>query len=173
MLTQPRSATRRVHVACDRGHKRKAEFKTEYIHSVTKGSLTFSSPHDHHPRSLKHFPLRPTSVHSAYSPDALRTVYPQKCSQHTLYAAQMSAQQKVQQHPAVVQATDKFHYYIAQLDKEVSAAIRMIGFNAVLNNSPSAAYQVPCADAIRATHSSPQGIRRSGRRGPLDHLPLI
>jgi len=32
----------------------------------------------------------------------------------------MSAQQKVQQHPAVIQATDKFHYYIAQLDKELT-----------------------------------------------------
>jgi len=32
----------------------------------------------------------------------------------------MSTSQKVQQHPAVQQATDKFNYYIAQLDKELT-----------------------------------------------------
>jgi receptor expression-enhancing protein 5/6 len=31
----------------------------------------------------------------------------------------MSAQQKVQQHPAFQQAQAKAHYYLAQLDKEV------------------------------------------------------
>lgn len=32
----------------------------------------------------------------------------------------MSAAQKVQQHPAFQQATDKANYYVSQLDKEVS-----------------------------------------------------
>ena len=34
-------------------------------------------------------------------------------------ARQMSATQKVQQHPAFIQAQDKANYYVNQLDKEV------------------------------------------------------
>lgn len=35
----------------------------------------------------------------------------------------MSATQKVQQHPAFVQAQNKANYYFQQLDKEVSNAL--------------------------------------------------
>jgi receptor expression-enhancing protein 5/6 len=34
----------------------------------------------------------------------------------------MSAAQKVQQHPAFIQASNKANYYVNQLDKEVSNA---------------------------------------------------
>lgn len=46
-------------------------------------------------------------------------------------SAPQSAQQKVQQHPAVIQATDKFHYYIAQLDKEVSNVVVSCSLSAI------------------------------------------
>ena len=38
----------------------------------------------------------------------------------------MSAQQKVQQHPAFQQAQAKAHYYLAQLDKEVCSFVLRI-----------------------------------------------
>lgn len=37
--------------------------------------------------------------------------------------SQMSAAQKVQQHPAFIQAQDKANYYVSQLDKEVRLLI--------------------------------------------------
>lgn len=36
------------------------------------------------------------------------------------YFTQMSAAQKVQQHPAFQQVSDKANYYVSQIDKEVS-----------------------------------------------------
>ena len=41
-------------------------------------------------------------------------------------ARQMSATQKVQQHPAFIQAQDKANYYVNQLDKEVCAALALV-----------------------------------------------
>lgn len=38
----------------------------------------------------------------------------------------MSAAQKVQQHPAFVQASDKANYYVSQLDKEVSHTLILL-----------------------------------------------
>jgi hypothetical protein len=56
----------------------------------------------------------------------------------------MSATQKVQQHPAFVQAQTKANYYLQQLDKDVRTWF--IVHISLTDISPSTAYEVPSFD---------------------------
>ena len=94
-------------------------------------------------------PLSPIHLHLLEPPsdahdllDDSQGVYPalfpppkQRVRAHTPTACQMSATQKVQQHPAFLQAQDKANYYVNQLDKEVRYLLTLM---------PIASYEYPC-----------------------------
>lgn len=69
----------------------------------------------------------------------------------------MSAAQRVQQHPAFQQASDRANYYVNQLDKEVSPLVCYIFCQRLMTRF--AVEQVSYSEHVRAAHPGAESLR--------------